>query len=107
MRERIDGFANDARKIGCYLEHGSFDSGVAHSHPAGDPDETNMVFVGGFIIGEQAFSDRVMDPEAHKMDHEFRKLADEEGAALTLAEQIAEQLRQGQDPLAIDEEEDD
>jgi hypothetical protein len=70
MSQKVEQLENQARKVGLYLLGG----GIIHDD---DPDEIegpHHQLVAQFQIGDQAFSDRVQDPETDETNDEFRKI---------------------------------
>lgn len=108
----IQEFENEARKLGIYLEghmiagahvhemdmdHSEFDpsSGLAV-----DPEvPTDLVVVCTLMVGEQAFSDRILHPEKHAEDQEFREMTATVDPFQALKDEMERKLKDGEDPL--------
>jgi hypothetical protein len=86
MQPRLDGIEQAAQKLGLYMQGYGF-----AQVPAEDGGAATTVAAVTFIIGDQAFSDRVQNPEKYEQDKELQTMFKE--SSLDEAEILKEQLR--------------
>lgn len=104
FREKADELENAARKVGLYLR----DAGLTmvpnlHGDVAMEP-----ALIANFTVGDQAWSDRVQNPEQNSTEAEFRKMAvemEKDKFEETRAE-LERRLREGKDLLGSDDDDD-
>lgn len=103
LMERFDGFSDDLRKIGLYVE------GPPQVAQIPTPFGPQSAMIAQCTIGKIAFSDRVQNPEAADFDKQFAvmEVHAEDDAYLDERNRIAEALARGEDPYAVDDDEDD
>ena len=94
FRERIEKFGDEARKVGLYLENMA---GMQHAHS--EDEEPQTIVAATFIVGEQAFSDRVLNPEKHEEDKTFRTLTAGADPFDELRERMKKNIEEGKDPF--------
>lgn len=101
LLERFDGFSDELRKIGLYVE-GPGPQMAQVPTPFGS--EPAMVVQ--CQIGRVAFSDRVQNPEADQFERSFgvMEINAEDDAFLDERERIRKKLEAGEDPYAIDDD---
>lgn len=101
LLERFEGFSDDLRKIGLYVE-GPGPQMAQVPTPFGP--QPAMVLM--CQIGRVAFSDRVQNPEADQFERSFGVMAvdAENDAFLDERERIRKALEAGEDPYAVNPE---
>jgi hypothetical protein len=102
LLERFDGFSDELRKIGLYVEG----PGPQLAQIPG-PFGPQPAMVIQCQIGRVAFSDRVQNPEADQFERSFAvmEVNAEDDAFLDERERIRRALEAGEDPYAVDEDE--
>lgn len=94
-------FEQEAQKLGLYMQQAGF-----MSAPEEEENEDGPVFLQAvFLVGEQAFSEKVLDPEQERIDREFEALM--RGAApdpaAELREKLAKSMREGKSILDLED----
>lgn len=104
--KRVEVFGDDARKMGLYMEGFSVGVGVSpmdahrHNHEGREEEEEVQTFmIGTFVVGEQAFSDRVLEPEKHDEDMTFRTLTAGADPFEVLREEMRKKNEDGKGPF--------
>lgn len=92
------------QKEGLYLQQAGF-----MATPEDDEPDGPVFLQAVFLVGEQAFSDRVVDPEQERVDREFAAMMKgfEVDPAAELREKMAKAMREGKDILSLDFEDED
>lgn len=104
FRAKADELEAAGRKVGLYIR----DAGLTMiPMPHGAPDmEINPAMVVNFTVGDQAWSDRIQNPEQDSTETEFRKMAvemEKDKFEETRAD-LERRLREGKNILGGDEE---
>lgn len=103
FREKADALESAARKVGLYIR----DAGLTMvPTPTDTGMEMRPVMIGNFSVGDQAWSDRVQNPEQDSTETEFRKMAvetEKEKFEETRAE-LERRMREGKDLLGGEED---
>lgn len=101
IRKLVDELKDELENIGMYLEHVNIasDREVEDQEEGVTPDirelmekgEAQFVIMADFALNEVAFSDRILNPEAHKDETEFKTAMPSE--AEVTAESVKDKLR--------------
>lgn len=82
---------------------------VGHVAFTGEPDDpaTDVVVHAGFLVGEAAFDDRVLNPEKFAEETEFRALGASADPGSIVGEEIRKDFLDGKGLFGDDDEDDD
>lgn len=104
-----------AEKLGLYMQDASImtadadiaQRAAAHNVSIRDAMEAGAEFmaVGMFLIGDQAFSNRVLHPEQYEVDKQVQTMIPSEAEAMK--EKLAERMQNSDDILSIFDDDDD
>lgn len=102
LLERFGELDDDLRQIGLYVEGGP------QIVPVPTPLGERMGLLVQFQIGKVAFSQRVQHPEDARFEDKFDVMAIEaqDDAFLDERQRIADALARGEDPYAVDDDDD-
>jgi len=106
IRQKADALEQSANKIGLYMQGFAMGAIPKHEHPFDQDDEdaeAQLLLLATFAVGEEAFSDRVMNPEKYDEDGKFRELAIEADPTDIILSELAKEYEQ----FADQEEEED
>lgn len=104
MLERFEDFSDDLRQIGLYVEGPGPQMAQIPS-----PFGLQPAMIIQCNIGRIAFSARVQDPETDQMERSFGvlEIGAEDDAFLDERKRIAEALERGEDPYAVDDDDEE
>lgn len=101
--KKMSDFENEARKIGLYVDGFMVAEGHLQHDPSQPPtpdDQTNgKQVVVNFFVGEQAFDNRVLEPEKHEEDTTFRTLTAGADPFEVLKEEMRKKREEGKGPF--------
>lgn len=103
LMERAEHVAEHAKTLGLYAE------GPPQITSVPTPFGMKPALVQQFQIGRIAFQPRVQDPESEKFDDQFRvmEIQTQDDAFLDERQRIADALARGEDPYAVEDEDDE
>lgn len=99
IRQKADALEQSANKIGLYMQGFAMGAIPKDGHPFDQDDEAEaqLLLLATFAVGEEAFSDRVMNPEKYDEDGKFRELAIEADPTDIILSELAKEYEQYSD----------